>query len=365
MRKGVKKTGSIAIALMITILSASWGSEVIQVGSNCDGREIAVSEVVSSSSFDTSSTESVVSETSAEAVVDTVSETTVSETPVAEPEPEQPAQPEWTEESCVQAMYTTEPCFQREQPIVGSKVMQKLKKGKAVNVITKTSSGYYGVEGGGYIHSDFLTDKAPAAPAQKPKTESQPQSSEPAKPQAPSVVNDGTVKGIINSSPLNPRQTGFAYLDQKVQEIFNQIFTPDMDTYDQVKACYDYLIHTVSYKSVSYPTAGFGSMPQGSDNYIAWAAQSVFDTNLGTCNRYSAAFIVMTRAIGLDSRYASGQTSAAGGGFTGHVWVDVVIGGQTYIFDPQVEDNMTKGGNIQYLRFCKTLSQVPNKYIYE
>ena len=65
--------------------------------------------------------------------------------------------------------------------------------------------------------------------------------------------------------------------------------------------------------------------------------------------------------IGLDSAYVSGSTHASGGGYTGHNWVEVYIGGQTYVFDPQVEDNISGGGT--YQRFCKTYAQVPGKYV--
>ena len=61
----------------------------------------------------------------------------------------------------------------------------------------------------------------------------------------------------------------------------------------------------------------------------------------------------MTRAIGLETYLQNGQTSSSKGGFTGHTWCTIMINGVPYLFDPQVEDNIAKGGAIYYYRFCQ------------
>ena len=282
----------------------------------------------------------------------------------------------WTEQAMqAKTMRTILPCFSREKAQEGTKVIETLAEGQTVTAMAKTSTNYIKIKEGGYIYADFLED-APKASASSKAASSSKQSSgsssskgssaasqgnkAPSKP----VVHDGTVQGILNAAPLHPRKTGFSSLDNKIRKIFDKIFTPDMDTYSKVKACYDYLIKNTTYGRVNYPTTGFGSIsPEGGDNYIAWAASSCLDNGVATCNRYSAAFIAMVRTIGLDARYVDGKTSAAAGGFIGHVWVEVYIGGTAYVFDPQVEDNITGSGTIRYQRFCKTYSQVPNKYI--
>ena len=128
--------------------------------------------------------------------------------------------------------------------------------------------------------------------------------------------------------------------------------------YAKVKACYDYLISNTSYqRNMPLPAV------DGNNSYINSAAYGCLTTGLGSCNRYSAAFIAMMTRLGFDARYVEGQCTSAGGGYTGHVWVEVYINGTAFVFDPQVEDNIAGGGAIQYLRFCKTYAQVPGKYI--
>lgn len=242
-------------------------------------------------------------------------------------------------------MYIKTTCNKRKKAIEGSTPISKVRRGKRVTVVAKTNTNYYKVMPSGYINEIFLSSK-------KISDKTEPANS----------TYDTSAAKILNSADLKPKKSGNAALDKKINKIFNRIHTEDMDTYQKVKACYDYLIENVSYGSVDYPTSGFGNIyPQGCKNYIAWAASSCLDKKVATCNRYSAAFIAMVRRIGLTAKYIDGYTHAAAGGYLGHVWVEVKINGVTYVFDPQVEDNMTSG-EIQYLRFCKTYSQLPGKY---
>lgn len=191
----------------------------------------------------------------------------------------------------------------------------------------------------------------PAEPAPEPQeTTSESEVVVPAQPSG--------IESILNSAPLNPMRTNDAELDALVENICSQIFTPGMTTYDKVKACYDYLINNCSYghNGIYY----FGYDYDGANINRAYA---LLTTNIGVCDDYSSAFMVMTRYIGLDSYYVGGETAMSAGGWGGHAWVNIRINGTYYIFDPQVEDNIA-GGNISYLRFCKTDAELSTKYQY-
>lgn len=172
---------------------------------------------------------------------------------------------------------------------------------------------------------------------------------------------DGKEAKILNSSILSPVATGFDPCDQLVGKVISEITTDDMTTYGKTKAIYDYLINNCVYgfnaRRGDYPRA-FG----GGQEYEA-RAYGMLTGHIGACNDYSAAFWAMTRYIGLDTHIVYGQTHRAGGGYTGHYWCETIIDGTTYVFDPQVEDNMTRG-TIKYDRFCKTYDEMPGKYIY-
>lgn len=281
---------------------------------------------------------------------------------------------EWSEEAVSKTMMVTVNCKKRLEPRANAQTDGLLVATTVVNIVAKTDKGYYKTDDNIFVSEEYLVDaeisekqeeeSADTADTAKPETPAAPPAAE--NSSTPSggntVVHDGTVKGILNAAPLNPTSTGFAHVDQKIKEVFNQIGIYNMsDTYSKVKAIYDYLIYNTSYGSASYPSAGYGDLTEGSKGYIAWGAMRCLDIHVARCNQYTAAFIAMVRMIGLDAGYIDGMTSASGGGMVGHVWAEVYIGGQTYVFDPQVEDNMTSG-TIRYARFCKTYQQVAGRY---
>lgn len=171
----------------------------------------------------------------------------------------------------------------------------------------------------------------------------------------------GRLETLLNSAPLNPALSLSQPTNQVVEAVLSQITTADMTTYQKVKACYDYLINTCEY-------GGKMKVVDASDaaafaNIIDMCAYDILCEHVGVCDDYTAAFVALTRAIGLESYSVGGQTSSSRGGYTPHAWAVVILEGQEYVFDPQIEDNIAKGGAIRYYRFGKTYAEVPNKYI--
>lgn len=85
--------------------------------------------------------------------------------------------PAWTEEKRSGTMYIkTASCSARKEGLQGSKVVSFKHYGDAVNVTAITDTGYYKLDDGTYVHSDYLTDTKPvetttaATSAPKPST---------------------------------------------------------------------------------------------------------------------------------------------------------------------------------------------------
>lgn len=154
--------------------------------------------------------------------------------------------------------------------------------------------------------------------------------------------------------------TDYEPLTELTEEILSEITTDGMSTYEKVKVCYDYLINECEYDKnkpavfQSFDDMGYGLMINAYD---------MLKDHKGVCHHYAAAFVALTRYIGLESYYQLGETHKASGGYTGHTWAVIIIDGTEYVFDPQVEDNIANGGEIKYQRFCKTYDQVKDKYI--
>ncbi|GEM_PF-3247282 len=176
-------------------------------------------------------------------------------------------------------------------------------------------------------------------------------------------------KEVLNGAALNPVSTNYAPLDQLVDKVLSKNIKDDMSTYDKVKACYDYLIHNISYSSNLFQSTAYQEIMKASysslwDKKVVYYAYCALKNKKESCYGYSSAFVVLTRAIGLESYVVQGKTALARGGYGNHWWVNIKIDGKYYVFDPNVDDDIAKGSTIYYYRFCKLDSEVPDKYIY-
>ena len=160
---------------------------------------------------------------------------------------------------------------------------------------------------------------------------------------------------LLNNAELYPTASGDTYCDEAVEETLSRITYDGMSTYEKVLACYDYLIDTCSYGDnvlrLDFPE----------DNGTA-RAYGMLVGHVGACDDYSCAFAALTRAIGLNCYTVYGQTARADGGYTGHIWCVIAIDGVEYVFDPQIDDNIARGGPTGYYRFCVTYDETPDSY---
>ena len=190
------------------------------------------------------------------------------------------------------------------------------------------------------------------------------------------------LRKLLNSQVLIPTSTGFPYCDMLVDQILSEIITPQMDTYDKVKACYDYLINNSCYFGCGepgpYPNAAAiyeltnnRSNPADWEMFGAWCAESILQNRTGVCDDYSCAFAAMTRRLGLNCYCVSGATKSSRGGYSGHTWCEMILNGAVYYFDPEVEDVVANGnkagtagnGRIKYYYFGKLYTEKPDRYM--
>ena len=81
--------------------------------------------------------------------------------------------PEWTESKASGTKYVNTDCYSRKKAVLGAETVKLYIVNDKVTVTAKTDTGYYKLDTGAYIHSDYLSDSKvtqSAAPATK-KTE--------------------------------------------------------------------------------------------------------------------------------------------------------------------------------------------------
>jgi transglutaminase-like putative cysteine protease len=162
----------------------------------------------------------------------------------------------------------------------------------------------------------------------------------------------------LDYAPCTIQNSGDSYLDTLVQEFIQSATTEGMSRSEQVQACYDYMVANYSYGSNSnYNYAD-------SRHSVAWATAFLRD-GYGTCNEWSSAFVYILRALGYDTDLYYGATAASGGGSAEHYWPVVHIDGVDYVFDPQVEGDLTrKSGVNAHKRFGLYGSSANAKYYF-
>ena len=167
-----------------------------------------------------------------------------------------------------------------------------------------------------------------------------------------SYAPSGSIESILNSAKLNPTKTGYPTLDNYATSVLNSVTNNSMSSYEKVKAVYDWVINNMSYQlgfvigeeiDSLINTYGFYER----DAVEVFLATNGFGTHRGSCDNYSAMFMVLTRRIGLDSYVISARNKDG----SGHTTVNIKINGKWYNFDPQREDNSLKNGKIMYYAF--------------
>lgn len=166
------------------------------------------------------------------------------------------------------------------------------------------------------------------------------------------------IYGVLEYAPCNIKNSGNEYLDTLVQEFIQKATTPDMSRSEQLKACYDYMVWNYEYDyNYNYDYSS-------GKKSIAWATAFLRD-GYGACNNWSSAFMYVARALGYEVDLYYGSTATSRNGNVEHYWPVIRIDGTEYVFDPQVEGDITRRtGVISNKRFGLTGSIVNEKYFF-
>ena len=89
--------------------------------------------------------------------------------------------PEWTETKASGTKYVNTDCYSRKKAVLGAETVKLYSVNDKVTVTAKTDTGYYKLDTGAYIHSDYLSDSKvtqTAAPSTKKEETTKPAGSE-------------------------------------------------------------------------------------------------------------------------------------------------------------------------------------------
>lgn len=124
-------------------------------------------------------------------------QTTAATTKATTPATTAAPKPAWTEKKCSGTMYINiSSCSARKEGLQGSKVVSYKYYGDAVKVAALTDTGYYKLDDGTYIHSDYLSKTKPAETTTTVTTSAPKQTT-------PSKSDSQISSSVITDTPVN------------------------------------------------------------------------------------------------------------------------------------------------------------------
>jgi len=124
-------------------------------------------------------------------------QTTAATTKATTPATTAAPKPAWTEKKCSGTMYINiSSCSARKEGLQGAEVVSYKYYGDAVNIAALTDTGYYKLDDGTYIHSDYLSKTKPAETTTTVTTSAPKQTT-------PSKSDSQISSSVITDTPVN------------------------------------------------------------------------------------------------------------------------------------------------------------------
>ena len=201
-------------------------------------------------------------------------------------------------------------------------------------------------------------EQQPESAAQTPdstEAAAQPEEAPPSEQAEQPEQDKEPVPGLSDQETADSGQTGeLTYIQQLAQDIADELVTPEMSEYEKVKTLFDYMLDTTAIGEPIgieiWRVRGNYTEPP---SYLEQRALSVLLYHVGMCEDYAAALTLLYRAAGLQAEYVPGITYSAEGPLVDHYWTMVMVDGQWYHVDPQLEDNISRHGYVRYRYFMR------------
>ena len=100
--------------------------------------------------------------------------------------------------------------------------------------------------------------------------------------------------------------------------------------------CFRYSAGIPYYRATPEPQSGY--------THSQWYALYGFHNYLGHCYVHAATFYWLAKNLGYEAYYLEGYVPRRGGGVVTHGWVEIVMNGTTYVFDPNFTNETGRNG---------------------
>ena len=156
--------------------------------------------------------------------------------------------------------------------------------------------------------------------------------------------------------------TGDAELDAFVEAVIEECSGDEMTPLEQLRACYD---HVRGFRYLGRNAALPASVKTIPHDKAIGYAKKIFETGKGDCYNFAASFCFLARALGYDATAVVGKCGYVWSrSAIAHGWVEIVIDGEIFLFDPQIENYNDRNSisNDEHGAFCVTYETAPGRY---
>ena len=166
------------------------------------------------------------------------------------------------------------------------------------------------------------------------------------------------VKTVISESGDITVSISYFYSDEqikainkKIDEIYKNIITDDMDTYTKILTIHDYIINNTKYD--------VERNNQGESNYHSYIAYGPLIEGYATCNGYTDAMALFLEKMNIPN-FKVAMTPEENSNTEGHVWNAVYLNNQWVHLDLTWDDPVSSDGTdyLQHKYFLITTTQL-------
>jgi len=150
------------------------------------------------------------------------------------------------------------------------------------------------------------------------------------------VTEEAPAKEVENAETEKRPEKTDSDLSGLIKGIIRDIIKDGMSELEKVTAIHDYITYNLDYDYDNYLK---NTLP--STSYSAYGALS---TGRAVCSGYAEVFFELSKAVGLDVKYVSGEAdNGSGKGPEGHAWNQVKVDGSWYNIDTCWDDPTWEG----------------------
>lgn len=122
-----------------------------------------------------------------------------------------------------------------------------------------------------------------------------------------------------------------------------------------VRAAYKYMVENIHFADpVGLDVWRYASGESSAIPFLENRSISPFLFQIGSCEDFAAATVMLLKAAGFEAEYVAGYTLSVDMVYVDHAWAVVRLGGEWYHIDPQLEQNVLKNNRLTYRYYLKS-----------